>query len=136
MGNYIAHELRPLVARLSARYLGVRIVEADMSQCHDGSWQQNIRYQAPIETLRRYGLLTDEMLRDRRCSGATSLGEGFYLRQALDDESRPGCVDLSIWTGEFPRERPRMALKDAQRVLKRIAKAAGRESRGRDEKSW
>jgi hypothetical protein len=114
--------LGPLVEKLRARYPGVHIVEAHMSTLDDGAIQQCIRYCAPLEMLKHYGLLTEEMLRKKR--GPTSLGEGFHLCEGLDYLSLPGCWDLSAWTATRPRERPRIGTTEAQRILKRIFKEA------------
>ena len=125
-GEYIDAALRPLVAALKMRYPGVRIVEASLRPLRDDApsvLQQSIRYQAPLELLRHVGLVTEEMLASK--AARTALGDGFNLCSGLDEASRPGCYDLSIFTGSVPRERERMSVKDAARVLRRISRVHG-----------
>ena len=124
MADNIDYKLRPLADRLRARYPGVRIVEASMSSTDDGMPQQNVRYQAPLAWLKQSGLVTAEMLRLKQQGRSdTALGEGFSLCRALDDESRDGFWDLSVYTGTCPRERDRMAMTEAKRLLRQIARA-------------
>ena len=123
MTDYIDDELRPLVAQLRRRYPGVRIVEATMGTLHDGTPQQDIRFQAPLAELQRLGLVTDEMLRLHKAGRCdVSIGDGFFLTDYIDDESRPDCWDVSIWTPARPRERPNINVSRARQVLRRIAK--------------
>lgn len=127
MDDYIQHELRPLVDRLRARYPGVRVFDAHISTTYDGMRQQNVRYQAPLVELKRAGLLTAEMLRHSKHGlGETALGDGFSLTEGWDCKSVSGCHDLEIWTGEYPRERSRIAVTEAKRLLRRISKAVTR----------
>jgi len=124
MADYIDYKLRPLADKLRARYPGVRIVEVLMSSTCDGMPQQNVRYQAPLAWLKQSGLVTAEMLRlKQQRRSDTALGEGFSLCCALDDESRAGYWDLSVYTGTCPRERDRMAMTEAKRLLRQITKA-------------
>jgi hypothetical protein len=57
-------------------------------------------------------------------SGCTPFGDGFHLCQKLDAQSAPGCWDLSIFTGSWPRERKRFSVLAARRALRRIARGA------------
>lgn len=120
---------RTFVAQLERRYPGVQIVEAYMMETSDGDPQQVVRFQAPLELLKSSGLLTDDMLKQQRASWkVTALGDGFSLSERRDSASVPGCWDLLIYTGASPREalRPRTSVRDAQRVLKRIAKGCSK----------
>jgi hypothetical protein len=122
MADYIDLELRPLAAKLRARYPDVRIVWAHYSTNGKNEKQQTIRYQAPLMVLIEHGLVTHAMLGGDG-SGIYPIGDGFHLcRNGLDAESRPGCCDLSVFTGMTPRERHRFSVKDAARLLKKIAK--------------
>ena len=120
---YVSPELIPLARALEGRYPGVSVVYGRMTQWDDGTVQQHIRYCAPLEMLRHYGLVTTEM-EQLRNPGRTALGDGFHLCQGLDDLSLPGCYDLSILTGSRPRERDRISTKDAQRLLRQVFKRA------------
>lgn len=128
MPDYIAPELEPLVERLRKRYPGVRIVEAHMNRHGDGWFQQNITYQAPVDDLKRSGILTAEMvgkirdkdLQNRYAHGETRLGDGFSMSQGLYCYSMPECWDLNIYTGSTPREKYRGGTGAARGVLRRI----------------
>jgi hypothetical protein len=127
--EYIRGKLQPLVdaiaEALRRRYPGVRIVEASWSHTHWGELRQRIRYQAPLEVLRRVGLVEDAMLERRRdrCADATELGDQFSLDERLDQASRPGCWDLTIWTGVWGGlYREHFSVRQAAQLLRRIAK--------------
>ena len=126
-GEYIDQALRPLVAQLRARYPGIRIVEARYSRDHWGTLQQCVRYQAPLELLRHVGLVTEGMLERRRGprGNLNCVGDGFNLCEGLDQASRPGCYDLSIFTGAVPYDdRVRIGVRQAAQLLRRIARSA------------
>jgi hypothetical protein len=122
MPDYIDRALRPLVAYLRARYPRVRIVDARMTKWEDGFLQQSIRYQAPLAELKRCGLVTEEMLRQRKrrsACGETSIGDAFHLCEVVDAESKQECWDLDMCTESVPRD-PELQTREAQRVLERI----------------
>lgn len=119
MPDYIDHRLSALAQRLRARYPGVRIVSAELFDNYDGI-QQNIRYQATLERLRECGLLSGKM-EDPRCQ-LTPIGDGFFLCDRLDQESRDGLWDLMICTGSIPWERARIGTGKARQLLRQIAK--------------
>jgi hypothetical protein len=111
--------LQPLVLRLRARYPEVRILEARLTKWTDGFLQQTIHYRAPLDSLRRCGLVTDEMLRCRSVlssCGYTSMGEAFHLNRS-SGPAAAGCWDLDICTESWPREPEAMKLTEAQRML-------------------
>ena len=127
--EYIRGSLQPLLdafaEALRQRYPGVRIVEATWSHTHWGELRQMIRYQAPLEVLRRAGLVNDAMLERRRdrCANATELGDQFDLCDGLDQASRPGCWDLTVWTGVYGElYREHIGVRQAAQLLRRIAK--------------
>jgi hypothetical protein len=114
-----------LAKRLAERYPGVRILECCVTETYTGIPQQNVRFQAPLAVLVSHGLITERMLRPRRrVDHTTPLGDGFNLNERIDSLSTPGHWDLSIWTETEPRERDGMSLREAQRILKRIANKA------------
>lgn len=120
-------KLRQAVKQLRARYRGVRIIEASISEGAGNGPQQTVRFQAPLAELRRRGLATTEMLSQPAddalgFAGVTFLGDGFVLRNALDARSRPGCWDLAISTGAIPLERAGFALDEARRLIAGFAK--------------
>lgn len=118
MNAHIAPALRPLVERLRARYPGVLVVEAQYTTTHDGVKQQSVRFVAPIELLQHYDLVTQRMV-EGRTGSITPIGDGFNLCEGrLDDLSIPGCWNLSLFIGASPRERPRISIRDAAKVLK------------------
>jgi hypothetical protein len=115
------NELRPVVAALEARYRGVRILDASYSNTNDPDRQQNLTYYAPLEVLKRYGLITEAMLVNVGEFRVNSIGDSFRL---AEDERRSGCWILHVYTGSAPRGP--MALKgisvaEAKRELRRIA---------------
>lgn len=119
--------LPSLAKALMARYPGVQVVGALVTELDDGTLQQNIRYQAPLERLRACGLVTDAMLsrvKDGCGSGNTPMGDRYFLCDRLDDLSNPGCLDLLTYTGTVQRERERMSVRDAARILKRFIRRA------------
>lgn len=133
MADQIQPAFREVAHQLQRRYPGVRIVWAMSSTCGDGTFQQAIRYQAPIAVLKRLGLVTNGMLRGKgrgvsplsvRFMAATSVGDGYSVTRSLDSESRKGCWDLCIYTGLVPRERPKFAVAEAARLLKQLARQA------------
>jgi hypothetical protein len=124
----IDDDLQPLVAQLRARYPIVRIVEAQRIGRRDtgGIYGISIRYQAPLEMLKRAGLLSAEriaIVNSGMYDKYDSLGESFDLYDSYDALSTPGCHDLVVRTWNEPHERPRIALAEAKRVLKKIARA-------------
>ena len=126
--DHIDPGLIALAAAVRARYPGVRIVEAHMTRQAGGELQQLIRYQAPLSTLEAHGLVTDVMYSDTvapRRGGSPTLpnGDGYHLCAALDQQSVLGCWDLSVFTGATPRERPRIAVNEARKILRRFAGA-------------
>jgi len=125
MSDYIDDELRPLAEALRRRYPGVHIAEATLTLTAWGELRQSIRYQAPLEVLRRVGLVHDFMLERRRdrCANATELGDQFFVCEQLDQASRPGCWDLFVYTGTYGGlYREHIVVKQAARLLRRIAK--------------
>jgi len=88
MSDRIDSALRPLVARLRARYPSVTVVEARRTEWDDGFVQQIVRYRATLAELKRCGLVTEEMLTRRNAvsaCGETSLGDGFHLSRCAGD---------------------------------------------------
>lgn len=119
MKGYVDAPLRQLVRTLRERYPQVNVCEARLTQWPDGFLQQCIHYQAPLQALRRCGLLTDEMLqcsRRRSSCGQTSLGEAFHLNHR-SGEPGDGCWDLDICTESWPREPEAFELTEARRML-------------------
>jgi hypothetical protein len=111
--------LQPLVLRLRAQYPEVRILEARLTKWTDGFLQQTIHYRAPLDSLRRCGLVTDEMLRCRSVlssCGYTSMGEAFHLNRS-SGRAAAGCWDLDICTESAPRELEQLELSEAGRTL-------------------
>lgn len=120
--------LGPLVKELRARYPDVKVVEARLTTWRDGLVQQAIRYQAPLATLKRCGLVTEEMLRCRKphsACGETSLGEAFHLSQCFDTESAAVWWNLDVCTDSAPREPDELDLGEAQRTLAGFVRAVG-----------
>jgi hypothetical protein len=121
-----AKNLYWLAQQLSKRYPGVRIVWAYNTVCIDGTTQQTVRYQAPRETFIHHNLLTFEMAAlwaaGRR---VTAMGELFAIHpRGFDYASRPGYVDLFVYTGAIPRSVVKMKLRPVKRELNRIFKSA------------
>lgn len=121
----VAPELRQVVAHLFARYPRIAILSAGFRTLDDGPRQQEVRYSASIVRLLEAGLLTPETAeasRDgRRTPQTTPAGCGYsQAAERLHDSRLPGCADLSIYTGEQPRERERFGVKDAVRELHRF----------------
>lgn len=91
--------------------------------------QQFIRFQALLSSLKTHGLVTEQMLTGTRWERfATPVGDGFCLSSALDCASKPGWWDLMLMTESEPRERDRFSVRDAERVLKRIARTSRKSS--------
>lgn len=112
---------------LRARYPDMRRIVVSMGTCGvDDELQQSVRFTAPLEVLRRYQLVQDYMLEDRRPArgrwDTTEWGCGYGLYSNRDSGSIPGCFDLFIYSGTTPRDPKRFAVKDAARILKRIAR--------------
>jgi hypothetical protein len=118
----VDHRLQPLVDKLRNRYPAIRIVRASLQKQDNGQFQQSIQFQAPLETLQAAGLIEPVMMPDSKRLGreTTSLGDGFYLCDGLDDQSRAGCWDLSIWTASVPREPVGLGTRRAQTEFKRM----------------
>jgi hypothetical protein len=122
--------LRPLVARLRARYPGVTVVEARRTEWDDGFVQQIVRYRATLSELKRCGLVTEEMLTRRNAvsaCGETSLGDGFHLSRCAGDAR--GEWELDVSTESAPRGAA-LALHQAREVLERISKRDHHAPRG------
>jgi hypothetical protein len=120
--------LGPLVKKLRARYPNVNVVDARLTTWRDGLVQQAIRYQAPLATLKRCGLVTEEMLRRRvpgSACGETSLGEAFHLSQCFDTQSAAVWWNLDVCTDSAPREPDEPDLGEAQRTLAGLFRAPG-----------
>jgi len=115
-------EIYPLVEKLRARYPGVGIVDARMSTRADGETQQMLRFQAPLELLKRYGLVTARMVREREQYKPTPIGDGFLLTKHLDSGSCPGSWDFLLLTEASPREYRKLGTQLAKTLLRRIAK--------------
>lgn len=115
---------------LQRRYPSVRVVSVTWQQDapRRGILQQTVRYQAPLEALKAAGLLTDETAKiaaGPSVGGPRTGGECLALWTSLRDaESRPGCVDLFVYTESEPRERAQFSTRQAQALLRRIARAA------------
>lgn len=122
MPDPVDRALRPLVEQLRARYPRVRIVEARRTVWDDGFLQQIVRYRAPFEELKRCGLVTEEMLRERKAlsaTGETTLGDGFHLSECVGENAAEGCWELDVSTESVPRGRD-PDMQQAREVLKRI----------------
>jgi hypothetical protein len=120
MSDRIDSALRPLVARLRARYPSVTVVEARRTEWDDGFVQQIVRYRATLAELRRCGLVTEEMLTRRNAvsaCGETSLGDGFHLSRCAGDAR--GEWELDVSTESAPRG-SNLPLHQAREVLERI----------------
>lgn len=121
--NEHAQFLGPVVKKLRARYAGVRIVDARFCTTWDGDLRQIVRYQASLDLLKRYGLVTEAMLDEGRRT--TDLGHDFLIYyDRWDSQSRPGCWDLEIFTGAVPYDPKRFSTRIAAALLKRMARAA------------
>lgn len=125
----IDFNLRHLVRQIEARYPGVHVLMAEIRTFDDGTRQQNLRLQAPIEVLRANGLLTARVDAQQnappRCwNGVDDWGNHFGLYDRFDCLSKPGHWDLMLYTRSVPYERERFSVREAERVLKRIAKAS------------
>jgi hypothetical protein len=123
MSDRIDGALRPLVDQLRARYPNVNIVDAKKTVWVDGLMQQLVTFRGTLSQLQLCGLVTDSMLRsrnERAWSGATSLGDGFHLRNC--SHGLAGQWELDLCTESAPRETGRMSLEQASRVLHHILK--------------
>lgn len=123
MTDHIDRALRPLVEKLRARYPEVQVIEARKTVWDDGFVQQIVRYRAPLADLMHAGLVTDEMLKERKAQsacGETSLGDAFHLSECSTPESGEGCWELDLCTESVPRDRELKRTDDARRVLERI----------------
>lgn len=101
MPEFVDAALRPLVQKLSARYPNVRVVEARLTRWDDGFLQQLVRYRAPLEELKRAGLVTHEML-EQAPSGHTPIGDAFHLSEC----GEAGSMELDLCTESVPRTHP------------------------------
>lgn len=128
MSDHIDRTLRPLVEKLRAQYPQVRVVEAKLTRWDDGFLQQIVRYRAPLRELKRYGLVTDEMLRQRKSQsacGETSIGDGFHLSECGAAESTEGCWELDVCTESVPRNQE-LKMHQAREVLAQIVEGCKR----------
>lgn len=109
-------DLPRVVAVMRERYPHARVVEAQMRQWDDGTVQQAITLEAPIERLRAYGLVTPAMIADNhKFSSTTPLGCGYSISDADN-----GMAHLTLCTETAPREREHFSVRDAIRELKRF----------------
>jgi hypothetical protein len=128
-----ATPLPGLARALELRYPGVAIIWAyfDDQPSRGEHRIQEVRFSAPIETLKACGLLTDAMIAyaehydSRRRRPRPPCGDSFFLaKNGFDAQSRPGCSDLMIITTfeDDPTERiSRRELRTkARRELARI----------------
>ncbi len=130
-----ATPLPGLARALEQRYPGVKVIWA----CEDGGRPgeyaiQEVRFSAPIETLKAFGLVTDAMITyaehydSRRRKPRPPCGDSFFLCESIDAQSRPGCWELFIITTleEDPTERVagRELTACARRILRRISEAS------------
>ncbi len=111
-----------IAARLRGRYPEIEIAAVYGGELtSDGVYQVCIEYRAPLARLFERGLVTNGMVENaidgRRGSPTTPFGDGFTLCVG-DGPGYPAA--LAIFTGTAPRERPRLALGEARRVLSRL----------------
>lgn len=111
--------LRELYIRmqLQKRYPTVRIVEVS---AFDSGKSLSIRFQAPLDELKRCGLVTTAIIQNKE--GCTEFGDKCSLYRKIDCESRPGCWDLFAPIRNDLYER-HMSVRVAAQLLRRIAKA-------------
>lgn len=125
----IEPSLRPMVAKLRARYPGIEVTAASIEKRGDVT-QQEIRFCGPLDMLLACGLVTPAMVENsndsRRGAANTPIGDGYSLftAQTFDSKSATDHWALSMFTGSRPRERARISVTRAARELKRIMRMA------------
>lgn len=118
-----------LLAALRHRYPDLEITEAVINDFPDielpnGGPSQRVEFRGPLARLMEQGLVTEAMIDNandrRRGTRTTPIGDGFTL---FWEDVAGYPARLTIFTRCVPRERPRMAVQDALRVLRRFTTA-------------
>ncbi len=109
-----------LLARLTQRYPGMQIgANSWVEKCSDGSVTQCVTFKAPLSDLLKFGLVTEKMMHEEReCRPDHYRTNANGDRFSLEGDER--TASLTIWTNTEPHERPRIAVHDAARQLKRF----------------
>lgn len=107
-----------LRARLAERYVGVE-VSSGLHECDDGSLMQSLKFSAPLDRLIACELVTEEMVRTEwrgrhNPYRTNAAGDRYSL---YGDES---MAELHLFTNSSPRERPRIAVDGARKLLRRF----------------
>ena len=116
-----------ILAALRKRYPDLEVLSVTFTRWPDGAVQQNVDYRGPLSAMIRHGLVTDGMIENagdgRRGHQAMPNGDGFtlFVRDGPDY-----MAELATFTGDTPRERPRIRTREAALLLRQFTKAATR----------
>jgi hypothetical protein len=119
----------PIVSELRRRYSTLPFITGAIAKTEDGKRQnQSVEFYArDLDSLKRYGLVTEKMLDERYkskhhenwFSGDLPNGESFFLHE--EGNAKASYWMLIMHSYECPRERKNFPVTEARKVLKQIA---------------